>query len=322
MTAIEQTSGTAVRERATGGAGSGGSDRPRRVYRRGPLRRMRSLPLYLAGLAVFLFSVFPVYWMIITAFKPVGEIFTRDQTFFPNAPTLEHFDRVLNGNLIPGVNFWEFLGNSLLVTIASVAMGAFLSLLAAVAVARFRFRLRTAFIILLLMIQMVPMEALIISIFINFRQLSDVSGVELLGNLSGLLIVYTAVSLPITILMLRGFVAAVPKELEEAAAIDGAGPWTVFWRILMPLVAPGLVAASIFAFITAWNEFIVALTFLGRSTEEYTLPLTLSYYFGRFGTEWGSIMAASTLLTIPVMIFFLFVQRRMVSGLTMGAVKG
>jgi N,N'-diacetylchitobiose transport system permease protein len=154
------------------------------------------------------------------------------------------------------------------------------------------------------------------------QALSDATGAQLLGNLSGLLIVYTAVSLPITILMLRGFVVAVPKELEEAAAIDGAGGWTIFWRILMPLVAPGLVAASIFAFITAWNEFIVALTFLGRSTDNYTLPLTLSYYFGRFGTEWGPIMAASTLLTIPVMIFFLFVQRRMVSGLTMGAVKG
>ncbi|MFV2194630.1 carbohydrate ABC transporter permease [Nocardiopsis sp. LOL_012] len=291
-------------------------------YRRSPIKRLRQAPLYLAGLAVFLFSVFPVYWMVVTAFKPTGEIFTSDQRVFPQEPTLEHFDQVLNGQLIPGVNFWQFLGNSLIVTVGAVAMGAVLSLLAAVAVARFRFRMRSAFIFVLLVIQMVPMEAMIISLFINFRQLSDITGAELLGNLSGLLIVYTAVSLPITVLMLRGFVEAVPKELEEAAAIDGAGPWTVFWRILMPLVAPGLVAASIFAFITAWNEFVVALTFLGRSTDDFTLPLTLSYYFGRYGTEWGAIMAASTLLTVPVMVFFLFVQRRMVSGLTMGAVKG
>nr|WP_235000772.1 carbohydrate ABC transporter permease [Marinactinospora thermotolerans] len=278
--------------------------------------------LYLAGAAVFLFSVFPVYWMVATAFKPVSEIFSGTPSLLPGTPTLEHFDRVINGELIPGVSFWRFFANSLTVTLASVLMGAVLSLLAAIAVARFRFRLRTAFIMVLLVIQMVPMEAMIISIFINFRQLQDATGVQMLGNLTGILIVYTAVSLPITIMMLRGFVAAVPKELEEAAAIDGAGNWTIFWRILMPLVAPGLVAASIFAFITAWNEFIVALTFLGRSTDYYTLPLTLSYYFGRYGTEWGSIMAASTLLTIPVMIFFLFVQRRMVSGLTMGAVKG
>ncbi|WP_017546354.1 carbohydrate ABC transporter permease [Nocardiopsis prasina] len=323
MTAVDKTARTTTA--ATRGSSSGGSHgpgSPRRVHRRSPLRRLRDLPLYLAGIAVFLFSVFPVYWMVSTAFKPTGEIFTRDQRLFPQAPTLDHFDRVINGQLIPGVNFGTFLANSLLVTLGAVTMGALFSLLAAVAVARFRFKLRSAFIMLLIVIQMVPMEAMIISIFINFRSLSEATGMQLLGNLSGLLIVYTAVSLPITILMLRGFVAAVPKELEEAAAIDGASGWTIFWRILMPLVAPGLVAASIFAFITAWNEFIVALTFLGRSTDNYTLPLTLSYYFGRFGTEWGPIMAASTLLTIPVMIFFLFVQRRMVSGLTMGAVKG
>ncbi|WP_046471258.1 carbohydrate ABC transporter permease [Allosalinactinospora lopnorensis] len=285
-------------------------------------RGLRRTGLYAAGTAVLVFAVFPVYWMVSTALKPVSEIFARQPRLLPGAPTLDHFDRVVNGQLIPGVNFWQFLANSLFVTLGSVAVAAVMSLLAAVAIARFRFRLRTGLILLLMLIQMVPMEAMIISIFINFRHLQDVSGVQLLGNLTGIVIVYTAVALPITIMMLRGFVAAVPRELEEAAAIDGAGNWTVFWQILMPLVAPGLVAASIFAFITAWNEFIVALTFLGRSTENYTLPLTLSYYFGRFGTEWGAIMAASTLLTIPVMIFFLFVQRRMVAGLTMGAVKG
>ncbi|GAB3459319.1 carbohydrate ABC transporter permease [Streptomonospora sediminis] len=296
---------------------------PRRRRRRTSVPALlRRAGLYCAGAAVFLFAVFPVYWMVATAFKPVGEIFAKNPRLFPGTLTLEHFDRVLNGQLIPGVDFWEFLANSLAVTLGSVAAGAVLSLLAAVAVARFRFRMRSAFIVLLMVIQMVPAEALIISIFINFRRFQDATGFQMLGNLAGILVVYTAVSLPITIMMLRGFVAAVPKELEEAAAIDGAGQWTVFWRVLMPLVAPGLVAASIFAFITAWNEFIVALTFLGRSTEEYTLPLTLSYYFGRFGTEWGAIMAASTLLTLPVMAFFLFVQRRMVSGLTMGAVKG
>ncbi|MUL40146.1 carbohydrate ABC transporter permease [Streptomonospora sp. PA3] len=305
---------------ATTGAAPHAAPRRRRRAPAGVL--LRRAGLYACGAAVFLFAVFPVYWMVATAFKPVGEIFSKDTRLFPGTLTLEHFDRVINGELIPGVNFWEFLVNSLLVTLGSVAAGAVLSLLAAVAVARFRFRMRSAFIILLMVIQMVPAEALIISIFINFRRFQDATGLQMLGNLSGILIVYTAVALPITIMMLRGFVAAVPRELEEAAAIDGAGPWTVFWRILMPLVAPGLVAASIFAFITAWNEFIVALTFLGRSTEEYTLPLSLSYYFGRFGTEWGAIMAASTLLTLPVMAFFLFVQRRMVTGLTMGAVKG
>ncbi|MDA2802883.1 carbohydrate ABC transporter permease [Nocardiopsis suaedae] len=312
---------TATATRAHRATRARSADRaPRR--RRSPAARLRSAGLYLAGTAVLLFSVFPVYWMVATAVRSQGEIFSRDQSVFPRTLTTEHFDRVVNGELLPGVSFWQFLVNSLTVTLGSVAVAALLSLLAAVAVARFRFRLRTAFIILLMVIQMVPMEAMIISIFINFRRIQDGTGITMLGNLTGILVVYTAVALPITIMMLRGFVAAVPKELEEAAAIDGASNAVIFWRILMPLVAPGLVAASIFAFITAWNEFIVALTFLGRSTDYYTLPLTLSYYFGRTGTEWGAIMAASTLLTIPVMVFFLFVQRRMVSGLTMGAVKG
>ena len=285
-------------------------------------RKIGRLGLYLAALAVLVFAVFPVYWVLATALRPTGEIFTREPSLFPREITFEHFERVLSGVLIPGTSFWSFLTNSLIVTIGSVLCTALISLLAAVAVARFRFKLRSVFIIMLLVIQMVPVEALIISLFINFFHLGNTLDIELVNNLSGVFIVYVAVALPITILMIRNFVAAVPKSLEEAAAIDGASGWTVFWRILMPLVAPGLGAASIFAFITAWNEFLVAFTFLQSNTGAYTLPISLQYYFGDVSIEWGSIMAASTLLTVPVMIFFLFVQRRMVSGLTMGAIKG
>ncbi|WP_116247841.1 carbohydrate ABC transporter permease [Nocardiopsis sp. FIRDI 009] len=290
------------------------------VYR---LRKIAgSVGMYAAAVAVFVFAVFPVYWVLATALRPTGEIFTREPTVFPREITFEHFERVISGVLIPNTSFWSFLTNSLLLTICSVAFAALVSLFAAVAVARFRFRLRSAFIIMLLVIQMVPVEALIISLFVNFFHMGQALDVELVNNLSGVFVVYVAVMLPITILMVRNFVAAVPKELEEAAAIDGANGWTVFWRILMPLVAPGLGASSIFAFITAWNEFLVAFTFLQNNTGAYTLPISLQYYFGAVSIEWGSIMAASTLLTVPVMIFFLFVQRRMVSGLTMGAVKG
>ncbi|MCY9782644.1 carbohydrate ABC transporter permease [Nocardiopsis sp. EMB25] len=290
------------------------------VYR---LRKIAgSVGMYAAAAAVFVFAVFPVYWVLATALRPTGEIFTREPTVLPREITFEHFERVISGVLIPGTSFWSFLTNSLVVTIGSVAFAALVSLFAAVAVARFRFRLRSAFIIMLLVIQMVPIEALIISLFVNFFHLGNTLDMELVNNLSGVFVVYVAVMLPITILMVRNFVAAVPKELEEAAAIDGANGWTVFWRILMPLVAPGLAASSIFAFITAWNEFLVAFTFLQNNSGAYTLPISLQYYFGAVSIEWGSIMAASTLLTVPVMVFFLLVQRRMVSGLTMGAVKG
>jgi N,N'-diacetylchitobiose transport system permease protein len=183
-------------------------------------------------------------------------------------------------------------------------------------VARFRFRFRASFLIMLLIVQMIPGQALIIGLFREFDQLN------LLQNLLGLVIVYAAQALPVSIWMLRNFVATVPRELDEAAAIDGAGAVTIFWRILLPLVAPGLVATSIFAFITAYNEFIVALTFLGQAHSTYTLPIYVTYFFGRGGAEWGPIMAASTMYTIPVVIFFLIIRRRLVGGLVAGAVKG
>jgi len=182
------------------------------------------------------------------------------------------------------------------------------ALLAAIALARFRLRLRTSYLI----VQMLPQQALVIALFLDFRRLS------LLDSLAALILVYTAFALPVTIWMLRNFVAAVPRDMEEAAAIGGAGPIRVFWRIMLPLVAPGLVATSMFAFIFAWNEFVFALTFLGTGTAKYTLPIYVQYFYGRGSVDWGGIMAASTPFTIPVMVFFLIVQRRMVTGLVAG----
>jgi N,N'-diacetylchitobiose transport system permease protein len=182
--------------------------------------------------------------------------------------------------------------------------------------ARFRFRFRTTYLIMLLIVQMLPQQALVISLYLDFRSLN------LLDSLVGLIVVYTAFALPVTIWMLRNFVAAVPREIEEAAAIDGAGPMRTFWRILLPLVAPGLVATSVFAFIFAYNEFIFALTFLGVDAAKFTLPIYVQYFYGRNGADWGAIMAASTLFTIPVMAFFLLLQRRLTTGLVAGAVKG
>jgi N,N'-diacetylchitobiose transport system permease protein len=182
-------------------------------------------------------------------------------------------------------------------------------------VARFRFRLRTSFLVLLLVVQMIPLEALVIPLFLMIQRL------ELYNTLAGLILTYIGFSLPFAVWMLRGFVAAVPKELEEAAAIDGASRAQIFWRILLPLVAPGLVATSIYSFIVAWNELIFALTFINDQSR-YTLPVAMTFFFGRDDTAWGPLMAASTLLTLPVMVFFILVQRRMVSGLVAGSVKG
>ena len=175
---------------------------------------------------------------------------------------------------------------------------------------------KDADLIMLLIVQMLPQQAMVIALFLDFRSLG------LLDNLAGLILVYTAFSIPVTIWMLRSFVAAVPREMEEAAAIDGAGPMRIFWRIMLPLVAPGLVATSVFAFIFAWNEFIFALVIMNRPDSQ-TLPVWLqAFNEGAKGTDWGGVMAGSTLMAIPVVIFFLLVQRRVASGLTAGAVKG
>ncbi|MFD0686545.1 carbohydrate ABC transporter permease [Actinomadura fibrosa] len=277
-------------------------------------RTIRKAALNGTGLLVFALAVFPVFWMASTAFKPNNEIFSSTPKPLPSHPTLDHFDLVLNGG-IAEVSFWQYFANSAILAVVTVVASSLLALMAAVAVARFRFRFRTTFLIMLLIVQMVPCEALVIPLFLDLKRL------DLLNSLPGLVVVYVGFAAPFAIWMLRGFVAAVPKELEEAAAIDGAGPLRTFFRVLLPLVAPGLVATSIFSFITAWNEFIFAFTFLDDQ-DKYTLPIMLQFFFGRSGNAWGPIMAASTLLTIPVIAFFLLVQRRMVSGLTAGAVKG
>ncbi len=277
-------------------------------------RTFRRFALNATGVVVFVLFAFPVFWMVSTAFKPNQEIFSSTPHPLPAHPTLEHFSFVLNGG-VAGVSFWHYFANSAIVAISTVVVSGLLALLAATAVARFRFRGRTVFLIMLLVVQMVPAEALVIPLFIDARHLG------LLNSLSGLVVVYVGFALPFGIWMLRGFVAAVPRELEEAAAIDGAGPVRTFFRVLLPLVAPGLVATSIFSFITAWNELIFAYTFL-KDQDKATLPIMLQFFFARSGNEWGSIMAASTLLTLPVIAFFLIVQRRMVGGLVAGAVKG
>jgi N,N'-diacetylchitobiose transport system permease protein len=216
---------------------------------------------------------------------------------------------------VAGHSIWVYMRNSAVVAVGTVLIGAVFSLLAATAVARFRFKGRNTFLILLLIVQMIPSEALLIPLFLMVKRLG------LYDQLAGLIVVNVGLTLPFGIWMLRTFVAAVPKSLEEAAWIDGAGRFTTFWKVLFPLVAPGLVATSIFAFITAWNELIFALVLMNDSSG-YTMPVALQYFFGQKGTDWGAIMASSTMMTIPVVVFFLLVQRRMVTGLVAGAVKG
>ncbi|MDN5854558.1 MAG: carbohydrate ABC transporter permease, partial [Actinomycetia bacterium] len=202
-----------------------------------------------AVVALLAFTLLPAIMMIGTAFDANSD--DGSHSVFPTDLTLEHFRFVLDEG-----GFTTFLRNSLIVGVGTVLISGVMSLFAAVAVARFKFRFRTSILVMVLIVQMVPLEALVIPMFIQARHLG------LLNQLFGLVVVYTAFSLSFAIWMLRGFVAAVPKEIEEAAYVDGASWGRMFRSVLLPLVAPGLVATSIFSFITAWNEFIFAITFM------------------------------------------------------------
>jgi N,N'-diacetylchitobiose transport system permease protein len=283
---------------------------------RTPRRRRRLGGFLAAGAAVIVFiaSVFPVYWMLNTSLQPNSQVRGADVNFWPEQFTLDNYAGILAGD--GRAPFLPALLNSLQVTLVTIVVALVFAFLAALAVSRFRFRSRGGFIIAILVIQMIPAEAMIISIF------RLVDGWQMLNTIIGLSAVYIATVLPFTIWTLRGFVAGVPIELEEAAMIDGLSRAQAFWRITFPLLAPGLVATGVFGFIQAWNEFIFALV-LNPRPEAMTLPVWLRTFLDpNGGIDWAQLMAGSTLVAVPVVIFFLIVQSRMTSGLVSGAVKG
>ena len=262
------------------------------------------------GLLVFFVMIFPVYWMVSTAFKRPFDILNFTPEFIPSPATLSNFENALNRP-----NFWSSVLNSLIVVVAVTAFSMVLAFLAALALAKFRFRGKAAFVILIIGVQMVPLNALIIPLYIMLSKADQVD------KLTGVVITYLTFVLPFCVWTLRGFMLGVPRELEEAAMVDGSTRFGAFVRILLPLVAPGLVATSIFAFIQVWNEFIIAYVLL-QSQDKQTLPVWLASFTTLRGTEWGPLMAAATLTALPVVFFFVLIHRRIAFGLTAGAVRG
>jgi N,N'-diacetylchitobiose transport system permease protein len=255
--------------------------------------------------------IFPVYWMVNTALKPRPEVLTSTPLFFPQHPTLDNFIVAIADS-----SFLDNLRASLIVVIGTVAISILVGFFAAVALARFRFRGRRAAMIFILAVQMLPSTALLIPTFLVFNALN------LLDSYGGLILAYVAGVLPVSIWLMRGFLLAIPREIEEAATMDGAGTWRMLWSILFPLVTPGIITTSVFAFVVAWNEYIFAYTFM-RAQDMYTLPVWLaSFTTPLTGTDFGGQMAASVLFSVPVMIFFLVMQRNLVVGMSAGAVKG
>jgi N,N'-diacetylchitobiose transport system permease protein len=262
------------------------------------------------GVAVFVVMVFPVYWMVSTAFKPDTKIISVNPTWIPLQPTLAHFRAVTRDPY-----FWQDVKNSLIIVLVTVAISMVLAFLAAVALAKYRFTGFKLFIVVVIGIQMLPQAGLVIPLYVVLARYHQVNA------LSGVVIAYLVTVLPFAVWTLRGFIISIPKELEEAAMVDGNSRLGAFVKILLPLVAPGLVATSVFAFITCWNEYIFARVLLNDQRKQ-TATVWLSYFLGSSKhTDFGALMAGSTLIAIPVVAFFLLVQRKVAFGLTAGAVK-
>lgn len=253
----------------------------------------------------------PVYWMVNSAFQTEKNLLSSPPKLIPAPLTTEHFAKVLSSPA-----FHSALLMSLSAAVITVVATILCSLLAALALARFNFRGRRTLIVAILVIQMIPAEALFIS---QYRMLDSWA---LLNSVAGLSLLYVGGVLPFVTWMMRGYVEAVPEELEQAAMIDGCTRIQAFMRVTLPLLAPGLVSTSVFAFLHSWNEYTLALIVLSRDSA-VTLPLWLqSFQQGLQGSDWGGVMAGSTLITIPVLILFIFVQNRMSTGMVSGAVKG
>jgi N,N'-diacetylchitobiose transport system permease protein len=271
-------------------------------------RRLGSGLWSAVAIVVALMWAFPVYWMVNSSLLPNVKLQSTNPSFLP----------IGGSAVVSDPRFGRALAISLAVTVLAVVAAIAIAFLGALAVSRFRFRGRISFVLALLLIQMLPAEGLFIA------QYKMMASVGQLNSVVGLSVLYAAAVIPFTIWMLRGFVAGVPIELEEAAMVDGLSRTRAFLKITFPLLAPGLVASAVYAFLQAWNEFTVALVIM---TEEQarTLPLWLRGFVQASATretDWGQVMAASALVAVPVIIFFMIVQGRMSSGLVGGAVKG
>nr|WP_203645043.1 carbohydrate ABC transporter permease [Streptomyces sp. SID14478] len=272
---------------------------------------MRRLPLHIAATVTVVVCLFPVYWMVATAFKPNRDIQTDHPQLLPQSWTLAHFRRAIEAD-----GFGLFWRNSVAVTLGAVVLALVVALGASFAVARMRWRGRRQFMLMVFVAQMAPWESLIIPVYIISRD------TDMLDRLPTLTLVYFMMTLPFTIVVLRGFIATIPAELEESAQVDGCTRVGAFRHIAFPLLAPGLMATSLFGYITAWNEFAYANFLIIKQQDHRTLPVWLSSFHNTFGTDWGATMAASTLFALPALMIFLVLQRHVTSGFAAGAVKG
>lgn len=265
---------------------------------------------YLLVVVIVLYAVFPFYYAIVTSLKTGTELFRVD--YFPFSWNWGNYLSVFQGH-----PFGQNILNSVLVALAVVVLSLLLGVTAAFALGRVRFKGRGLLLMTILGVSMFPQVAVLSGMFELIRAMG------LYNNLLGLVFTYQIFILPFTVWILTTFMRDLPKELEEAAIMDGASPWVIITRVFLPLLWPALVTTGLLAFIQAWNEFLFALTFTLTDTQR-TVPVAIALISGssQYELPWGNIMAASVMVTVPIVVLVLIFQRRIVSGLTAGAVKG
>jgi len=279
------------------------------------MKRLESLLAHLGLMLASAIALYPVLWVLKMALSP-GRSFAASPSPIPEAITLENFGRVLDTRLDDGA--WLFgrqLANSIVVSAGTTIVGVFLATTAAYAFLRFRFGGRRVLLSSFLITQMFPATMVMIPLYVILDRL------HLLDTWTGLILVYSTTALPFCVFMLKGYFDTIPTELEEAALLDGASRARIFWSLILPLARPAIAVTALFSFMTAWNEFILAATFMASDTS-YTLPVVLRGYVGQRNTDWGAFAAGAVLVSLPVMALFFALERHMVAGLTSGSVKG
>jgi ABC-type glycerol-3-phosphate transport system permease component len=260
---------------------------------------------------IIVFTIFPFLWMISVSFKPPGEVYAAPR-LFPHKPTLEGYRSIL----IPkgAFSFKNWISNSLVVAVATTVFSLIIATLGGYGLSRFRFRGKPFLCFWILTTQVIPGSLLIIPLYIIMVNLN------LLDSLFGLVLAYTTFSVPFCTWMMKGYCDSIPTSIDEAAMVDGANRFIVFWRVVLPLTIPGLVATGIFSFIAGWNEYLFANVFM-RSYGKWTLAVGIQNFQGQYDTNWGTIMAGAVLIAVPIVFLFFLMQKHLVSGMTAGAVK-
>lgn len=276
------------------------------------------LKVMLANMALVLaciISLYPVLWVLKMALTP-SQAFSLSANPFPTTISFENFRELLTITDMAGRHLFAYwLTNSLIVSIATTLLGITLATTAAYSFSRFAFPGKKLGMSLFLVTQMFPGVVMAVPLYILLDKLG------LLNSMTGLTLVYATTAVPFCVWMLKGYFDTIPKDLEEAALMDGAGRWTIFVTIILPLARPAIVVTALFSFMTAWNEFILAATFLGDEAS-FTLPVALQRYVGSYSTQWGFFAAGAILVSAPVMALFFVLQKHLVGGLTAGGVKG